>query len=158
MAWTQEQPRTPTTIGKIDHFLDDLDGTNPNRSLRFFLQVLDQNGAIMRTLSGDEVPHLTQTQINQLLSFMATRRTALPVDLSFEAGNVVGRVTWRFRDGDGTVGSRSLHARVIELDAQGGFVTRHQINDQGNLTPTQVTAALTFLDTQRAKAEVEILP
>jgi hypothetical protein len=153
-----------TAIGRIDHFLDDLDGTNPNRSLRFFLQILDQNGEIMRVLpdserpANDEVPHLTQTQISQLLSFMQSRRTALPVDLSFEAGNVVGRVTWRFRDGDGTVGSRSLHARVVELDAQGGFVARHQINDQPNLTPTQVTAALAFLDVQRAKAEAEILP
>jgi hypothetical protein len=131
--------------------------------LRFFLQILDQNGEIMRVLpdgqrpQNDEVPHLTQTQINQLLAFMAARRTALPVDLEFETGNVVGRCTWRFRDGDGTAGSRSLHARVIELDAQGGFVGRHQINDQPNLTAQQVTAALAFLDVQRAKAEAEIL-
>jgi hypothetical protein len=46
---------------------------------------------------------------------------------------------------------------VIELDSQGGFVARHQINDQANLTAQQVTAALTFLDAQRGKAEAEIL-
>lgn len=157
MAWTPEPNKTPTSVGRIDHFLDDPDGTNPNRSLRYHLGVLDQNGEQMKVLSGDEVPHLTQTQINNFLAFMANRRTNLPANLSFPAGHLVGRCTWRFRDVDGTSPSRSLHARVVQLDAGGQFVQVHQFNDQPFLTGQQVTLAIAFLDAQRAKAVAEIL-
>lgn len=84
---------TPISIGRIDHFLDDIDGTNPNRSLKFHLEVLNQFGDAMRVMQGDEVPHLTQTQINNLIAFMGARRTALPTNLGFAAGNVCGRCT-----------------------------------------------------------------
>jgi len=158
MAFELQNILTPTSIGRIDHFLDDLDGTTPNRALQYNLEILDQFGDVMKMRSGDEVPHLTAQQITQLQTFMGARRTALPADLAFPAGHRVGRATWRFRDGDGTTPSRSLYARVIELDAGGQFVRRYQFNDQPHLTPAQITIALALLDAQRAKARAEILP
>lgn len=155
MAFDLQDVLTPTSIGRIDHFLDDLDGS---QSLHFNLEVLDQFGDVMKVQSGDEVPHLTAQQVSQLQSFMTARKTALAADLGFAAGHLVGRCTWRFRDGDGTNPSRSLHARVIELDAASQFVQRHQFNDQPNLSGGQVTAALAFLDAQRVKAVAQILP
>ena len=157
MAFELQNILTPTAIGRIDHFLDDLDGTAGKRALQYNLEVLDQFGDVMKMRSGDEVPHLTAQQITQLQAFMTSRRTALPADLAFPAGHRVGRATWRFRDGDGTTPSRSLHVRVIELDAGGQFVRRHQFNDQPHLTPAQIQVALAFLDDQRAKAIAEIL-
>ena len=155
MAFELQDVLTPTSIGRIDHFLDDLDGS---RALQFNLEVMDQFGDVMKMRSGDEVPYLTAQQITQLQAFMIARRTALPADLSFPVGHRVGRATWRFRDGDGTGASRSLHARVIELDAAGQFVRRHQFDDQPNTSQAQIDAALLFLDMQRAKAIAEILP
>jgi len=155
MAFDLQDMLTPTSIGRIDHFLDDLDGS---RALQYNLEVLDQFGDVMKMRSGDEVPHLTAQQITQLQAFMDSRRAALPEDLGFPTGHEVGRATWRFRDGDGTGASRSLHARVIELDSGGQFVRRHQFDDQPNASPAQVTIALAFLDAQRAKARAEILP
>jgi len=158
MAFDLQDVLTPTSIGRIDHFLDDLDGTGANQSLQYNLEVLDQFGDVMKVRSGDEVPHLTTQQIAQLQAFMDSRRAALPGDLGFPVEHQAGRCTWRFRDGDGTGASRSLHARVIELDAGGQFVQRHQFNDQPNLSQAQIQAALGFLDDQRAKAQAEILP
>ena len=157
MAFELQAILTPTGIGRIDHFLDDLDGTAGKRALQYNLELLDQFGDVMKMRSGDEVPHLTAQQITQLQTFMTSRRTALPADLGFPAGHRVGRATWRFRDGDGTGASRSLHARVIELDSGGQFVRRHQFDDQPNVNPAQITVALAFLDAQRAKAIAEIL-
>ena len=116
MAFDVQDILTPSAIGRIDHFLDDLDGTAGNRALQFNLEVLDQFGDVMKMRSGDEAPHLTSQQINQLQSFMDSRRANLPSDLDWAEGHQCGRCTWRFRDGDGTADSRSLHARVIELD------------------------------------------
>ena len=158
MVFELQDVLTPTAIGRIDHFFDDLDGTAGNRALQYNLEILDQFGDVMKMRSGDEVPHLTAQQIGGLQAFMDSRRAALPADLAFPAGHRVGRATWRFRDGDGTAPSRSLHARVIELDAGGQFVQCHQFNDQPNLSPAQIAAALALLDAQRAKARAEILP
>ena len=155
MAFELQDVLTPTSIGRIDHFLDDLDGS---RALQFNLEVMDQFGDAMKMRYGNEVPHLTAQQITQLQAFMSSRRAALPADLGFPVGHQVGRCTWRFRDSDGTTPSRSLHARVIELDAGGQFVQRHQFNDQPNLSQAQIQVALVFLDDQRAKAVVQILP
>jgi len=155
MAFEIQDVLTPTAIGRIDHFLDDLDGS---RALQYNLEVLDQFGDVMKMRSGDEVPHLTAQQIAQLQTFLASRRAALPTDLGFPTGHRVGRCTWRFRDGDGMTPSRSLYARVIELDAGGQFVQRHQFNDAPNLSQAQIQAALALLDDQRVKAIAEILP
>jgi len=158
MTFDVQDILTPTTIGRIDHFLDDLDGTAGNRALQFNLEVLDQFGDVMKMRFGDEVPHLTSQQINQLQSFMESRRISLPDDLEWAEGHQCGRCTWRLRDGDGTAGSRSLYARVIELDEAGQFAARHQFNDQPHLSQAQIDAVLAFLDAQRDKAINQILP
>jgi len=158
MAFELQDELTPTSVGRIDHFLDDLDGTTPNQALQYNLEVMDQFGDAMKMRYGNEVPHLTAQQIGGLRAFMDSRRTALPADLGFPTGHQVGRATWRFRDGDGMTPSRSLYARVIELDSGGQFVQRHQFNDQPSLSQAQIAAALAFLDDQRAKAIAEILP
>ena len=155
MAFDIQNVLTPTSMGRIDHFLDDLDGV---QSLQFNLEIMDQFGDVMKVHSGNEVPHLTAQQITQLKAFMTARRADLPADLGFTQGHQAGRCTWRFRDGNGTNPSRSLHARVIEYDAQGKFVQRHQVNEQPNLTPQMISGALAFLDAQRTKAVAEILP
>jgi len=157
MAFELQSVLTPTSIGRIDHFLDDLNGADQNRALQYNLEILDQFGDVMKMQAGNEVPHLTDQQINQLKAFMQARRVALPDDLGFATGHQVGRCTWRFRDGDGSGASRSLHARVIELDAQGQFVQRRQFNDHPNLTSQMISAALAFMDAQRVKAIAEIL-
>ena len=158
MAFNAAVNRVPTSIGAIYRVLDDKDGTNPNRSIDYFLEVLDQLDIPMDLRSGDEQPHLTAQQITGFLSFMATRQLALPTDLGFSVGNVCGRIVWRFADLDGTSGGRSLRARVTEQTALGAFVQNHTIDEQPNLSAGQVTAIVTFLDTQRALAESEILP
>ena len=152
MAFEPQPILTPTSIGRIDHFLDDLNGS---QALQYNLEILDQFGDVMAMRAGDEVPYLTAGQIAQLQAFMGARKTALPTDLSFTAGHIVGRCTWRFRD---VTGARSLYARVIELDAGSQFITVHQFNDQPNLSGAMIAAALAFLDAQRAKAVAEILP
>ena len=158
MAFEIQDALIPTSIGRIDHFLDDLDGQTDNMSLQYNLEILDQFGDVMKMRSGDEAPFLTEQQIAQLKLFMANRRYALPLNLDFDPLTIVGRCTWRFRDGDGTAGSRSLHAQVLELDGQGQLVKRYRFNDQPNLTSEQIEGALAFLDAQRTKAVAEILP
>jgi len=157
MAFELQSVLTPTSIGRIDHFLDDLNGADQNRALQYNLEILDQFGDVMKVRSGNEVPYLTAAQITQLKAFMTARRAVLPNDLGFAAGHQVGRCTWRFRDGDVSGASRSLHARVIELDAQGHFIQRHQFNDHPNLTSQMISGALAFMDAQRVKAIAEIL-
>lgn len=157
MAFEIQDALIPTSIGRIDHFLDDLDGHADNMSLQYNLEILDQFGDVMKMRSGSEVPFLTAQQIAQLRLFMANRRFALPLHLDFAPDSIVGRCTWRFRDGDGTAGSRSLHAQVIELDPQGQFVKRYRFDDQPNLTGAQIAGAMVFLNEQRIKAVAKIL-
>lgn len=146
---------TPTAIGRIDHFLDEI---NTVKSLHYNLEILNQFGDVMKISSGNEAPHLTATQITQLQTFVNNRRSTLPTTLNFEVGSTLGRTTWQVRDGDGSVGSRSIHVRAIEQTTLGVLVKVHQVNDQPNLSPAQLTAITTFLDTQRTKAVTEILP
>ena len=154
-AWGIQDILRPTTIGRIDHFLDDLDG---DQSLQYNLEVRDQFGDVMAVRSGNEAPYLTSQQIAQLRAFMTARRANLPDDLTFTQGHQLGRCTWRFRDLDGSTGGRALHVRAVELDGQGQFVRVHQADDAPNLTQPMIDAALAFLDAQRSKAESEIIP
>jgi tmRNA-binding protein len=52
----------------------DPDGVAQNRSARFSIEVLDQTGANMTTLTGDLVPHLNASQISALQSFLNVLR------------------------------------------------------------------------------------
>lgn len=78
MAFPQEQTRTPTSVGTIFIVLKDISG---HKSARFVIEVEDQNGLTMRTLSGDLVPHLTQAQINGLLGLIADVRTQAEAEI-----------------------------------------------------------------------------
>ena len=158
MDFPAEPVRTATSIGRIDHFLDDLDGTNPGKSLQYNLSVEDQFGVTMPVRSGDEQPFLTAQQISDLLAFMNSRRANIATDLGWDPGHTPGRITWRFRDLDGTTPGKSLHARVIELNGSSQFVQVHVIDDQPNLNGAQIAAAIAFLDDQRAKAVAQIIP
>jgi hypothetical protein len=158
MAFSVGDILTPTSIGRIDHFLDDLDGGMPGKSLQFNLEVLDQFGDVMDVRSGDEQPHLTGGQISDFLAFMTNRRANIASDLGWDVGHTPGRMTWRFRDLDGTNPNRSLFLRVAEYDELAQFVQNHVIDDQPNLSGAQVTAAIALLDDQRVKAIAEIIP
>lgn len=74
MAFTPEGNRVPTSIGDIVIVLRDT--VNPSaQTANYQVRVLDANGRELSGQSGDLVPHLTQTQINQLQSFMTAMRT-----------------------------------------------------------------------------------
>jgi hypothetical protein len=74
MAFELQSVRTPTSIGTLQVVLVD-DGTPMGKRAEFQFDVLDQNGAVIRRLNGDLVPHITQGQIDALLAFMAGLRT-----------------------------------------------------------------------------------
>ncbi len=155
MAFSEQATLVPTSIGVVRHFLDDKDGTTPNRSMKFKLQVLDQDSDIMNRRFGNEQPHLDGTQITQLLNFLTARRTAFPSDLSI---SFVGRIIHFMTDLDGTNPGKSMAYRVQEVSGIGAHIAWHRGDEQPFLTAGQLTTAIDFLDTQRGKAETQILP
>lgn len=64
MSFPTQTSRVPTSIGKIWHIICD----NPSspETIRYVFQVLDQDGAVMRTECGDELPHLSAAQKQSL--------------------------------------------------------------------------------------------
>ena len=72
MAFPGQAARTPTSIGKIWHIICD----NPDTAdtIRYVYQVLDQNGAVMRTETGDELPHIGAPHTGNLVAFAAAQR------------------------------------------------------------------------------------
>lgn len=74
MAFTRETPRTPLAIADIAITLFDPDPTGAEPpAASYSVQVRFSDGSI-NVLTGDLVPHVTTTQINQLLAFMASLR------------------------------------------------------------------------------------
>jgi len=77
-----EQGAIPTSIGSINLRLTDPNGVHADRNARYSIEILDQDGTIMRKISGDLVPHLTAPQIAALQTFLDDIRvlaqTALP--------------------------------------------------------------------------------
>jgi hypothetical protein len=84
MPFQSVQTSVPTTVRGIRITLIEqpdyasMDNPEPHtlRLVEYDVEVLDQNGArmIFPHSSGDLVPHLTQTQINNLLAFMSSMR------------------------------------------------------------------------------------
>lgn len=74
MAFTKEASRTPSSIGRIEILLRDFPGETPPQTVLYQVQVIFSDGTEVQR-SGNLVPELTQTQINQLLAFMASMRT-----------------------------------------------------------------------------------
>ena len=72
MAFEPVQTQIPTSLGDIEHIITDYVDDVP--TMTYSIQVLDQDGFVMRVLTGDEVPHLTQAQIDGLLAFAAVQR------------------------------------------------------------------------------------
>lgn len=75
MAFAREVVRTPTAIGDITIQLFSADPTvGPQSAAHYRVHVVMSDGGV-KVVEGDLVPHLTQTQINSLLAFMAAMRT-----------------------------------------------------------------------------------
>jgi len=72
MAFPGQTTRVPTSIGKTWHIICD-NPSDPD-TIRYVFQVLDQNGDIMRTESGNELPHIDAPHIGNLASFAAAQR------------------------------------------------------------------------------------
>lgn len=74
MAFPQEPVRTPHSISDIDVTLHSPDPTGPEQAGATFVVRVRLSDGSMREIKGNLVPHLTQQQINGLLSFMADMR------------------------------------------------------------------------------------
>ena len=89
MAFEQVEPKVPSAIGDIsitltDHIAIAGPGGGPVdawQEIGFNVQVLNGDGQIMRTVSGNLAPHLTQPQIDQLKAFVATIRAKAEAEI-----------------------------------------------------------------------------
>ena len=75
MAFEQQGNKVPTSIGAIFIALTDYDGIPANHIATFNVEVLDQNGDTLRTLTGQLQPHLSPAQIQSIVDFLAALRT-----------------------------------------------------------------------------------
>ena len=80
-------PKIATSIGVISIDLYDGDGTNPNRSVRYDVEVVDQDGETMQGKLGDLVPHISPEDRAWLIDFQNRMRAKanaeiLPILLS----------------------------------------------------------------------------
>jgi hypothetical protein len=77
MAFEREAGVIPTEIGQltitlITRIVDPAENpAPPAQEARYWFEVKDQNGNVIREMEGDLVPHITQGQIGALLDFMA---------------------------------------------------------------------------------------
>ena len=143
MTWTTMPTRVPTSIGQMIHMIRDIPG---DQSIDYFLVVHDAEGLPMRVLSGNEVPHLTAGQINDLQIFLADQRV-----VASTAWPDVEEIHHRIIDQDGTTGGRSIRFTVVRTSGT------TEGNEVPYLTEGQITALHAICDTQRAKAVAEIL-
>lgn len=81
MSFIKEKARIPSAIGELKIVLLDIpaievlgEERDARQQTVFNIQILDSQNSIMRTLKGNLVPHLTQTQINQLKAFINSIR------------------------------------------------------------------------------------
>ena len=74
MSLPQAQSEIPTEIGDIEVRLTDYQN-GPQDEAGYEVQVIDQNGNVMKVLKGNLVPHLTSGQISGLAGFMVQLRT-----------------------------------------------------------------------------------
>jgi hypothetical protein len=81
MAFSTEPNRTPTSIGAIRIVLDDLNGTNPGKTVTFSVEVLDASGATMAVKSGNLQPHLTAQQLSTLSEFLDDMRAKAAAEI-----------------------------------------------------------------------------
>lgn len=73
MTFPTEQPKTPTSIGKIEIILVDRDGGS-QRGYSYRITVVCDDGSEM-VQKGDLEPHLTATELTQTGTFLDNIRT-----------------------------------------------------------------------------------
>jgi len=73
MAFPGQTTRVPTSIGKIWHIICDNPAPTAD-TIRYVFQVLDQYGAVMRTETGDELPHIDAPHTSNLVAFATAQR------------------------------------------------------------------------------------
>ncbi len=78
MTFTQQPPKTPTSIGPIFINLIDMPG---NQSARYKVYILDQVQQEMDVIEGDLVPHLIPSDVTWLLDFVARMRAKAEAEL-----------------------------------------------------------------------------
>ena len=71
-SFPASENRIATSIGTVIHTLVD-NASSPNE-MRYLFQVLDQNGEVMYSRFGNEVPHLTPAQIGAIQAFLTAQR------------------------------------------------------------------------------------
>jgi len=74
MAFPQEPVRTPERISDIEVTLFSPDPTGPEQAGATYVVWVRPSDGSVRRVAGNLVPHLTQAQINALLSFMSDMR------------------------------------------------------------------------------------
>jgi hypothetical protein len=80
MSWQQEANLVPTAIVKLRVILLDDITVDPEtelpigQSAKYAFTLVDQNGDVMKSFSGDLVPHITSPQRQALMDFMDSLR------------------------------------------------------------------------------------
>lgn len=75
MAFSQESNRIPTFIGFVKITLRDPDGTIGSKTIDGRVEILDQEGVVMRVWEGDLRPHLSNQTLQTLSNFLTNLRT-----------------------------------------------------------------------------------
>ena len=70
MAFTQENPRIPTTLRSITvKLLNDLSATEPYKA-RYHIQLFDQNDTLMKDYIGDLLDHYSASELQPVRDFI----------------------------------------------------------------------------------------
>lgn len=81
MAWSKEESKIPTSIGRIFIPLTDNDGVAANHIVTFNVEVLDQNGKVMEIRTGNLIPHLSSEWKATLIDFLGAMRAKANTDI-----------------------------------------------------------------------------
>lgn len=74
MAFSEEPTRTPNAIGAIDIKIHTTGPSGAGGAVDYSVKIVFSDGSVV-VRSGDLLPHLSQAQINGLISFMNDMRT-----------------------------------------------------------------------------------
>jgi hypothetical protein len=74
MPFPTEIVRVPTAIGDMRIEIIDPTGVPSEITSVFYIEILDQNGNVIRAISGNLAPHLTPAQITGALTLLAALR------------------------------------------------------------------------------------
>jgi len=74
MPFPPELSRIPTSIGDMRIEIIDPTGAPADITSHFYIEILDQNGNVIRAITGDLGPQLTAAQRNSALALLAALR------------------------------------------------------------------------------------